>query len=88
MSLENFQMQSDGTVARLNLAISAYYTEASSSVDVSKLSLADLTLTKDESDLITKLNQFTVLGSANGLGSEFNTGKNFVKYNRNDPFNP
>lgn len=88
LSLDSFKMQSDGSVAKMELTISAYYTEASSTVDISKLSLADLTLSKDESDLITKLSGFTVLENVDDLESGFSTGKTFVKYNRTDPFTP
>lgn len=87
-SLQSFKMENDGDSVKMDLTISAYYVDTNSTIDISKLTLADLTMTKDESDLITELNQFTVLGSAGGLGSEFDTTKSFVKYNRPDPFNP
>ena len=88
LSLDSFQMTNSGDVTKIDLAVSAYYAEANSNFDVKNLTLADLTLTKGESDLITKLNQFTVLGNASNFGAEFNTTKSFVKYDRTDPFNP
>jgi Tfp pilus assembly protein PilO len=88
LSLDSFEMHNDGTVARMDLSISAYYAEDISTVDINKLTLADLTLTKDEADLITRLDQFTVLENANGLGTQFSTSSSFVKYNRADPFSP
>jgi len=88
LSLNNFDMRSDGNTATMDLTISAYYIKDNSSFDISKLTLADLTLTKDESDLIAKLSQFTVLEKAGDLQSGFNTNKGYVKYNRADPFNP
>jgi hypothetical protein len=88
MSLEKFKMTNSGDVTKMDLTISAYYIETNSNININNLSLTDLALTKDESDLIAKLNQFTVLGNTGSLGSEFNTTKSFVKYNRLDPFTP
>jgi len=88
MSLDSFDMKNDGSTVKMDLTISAYYIEDNSTFDVSKLTLADLTLTKDEADLITRLNQFTVLENSGGLEGEFSTGSAYVKYNRTDPFSP
>jgi hypothetical protein len=88
LSLDSFEMRNDSSAAKMTLTISANYIEADSTFDVNKLTLADLTLTKDESNLITKLSQFTMLGNAGGIESGFNTSKSYVKYNRTDPFNP
>jgi len=88
LSLDSFKIQSGGGSAKMDLTISAYYIDTNTAVEVTKLTLADLTLTKDESDLITRLNQFTVLGNAGSLESGFNTSKTYVKYNRTNPFSP
>jgi Tfp pilus assembly protein PilO len=86
LSLDNFDMKNDGTVAKMDLTISAYYVEDVSTIDINKLTLADLTLTKDEADLITRLDQFTVLEKSGVFGAEFSTSSGYVKYNRVDPF--
>ena len=88
LSLDNFDMKRESGVTKMDLSISAYYIEDSSSFDVNKLTLADLTMTKDEADLITRLDQFTVLENAGELGSEFSTSSGYIKYDRTDPFSP
>ena len=85
LALQNFDMQNLGAMSKISLTIDAYYIDDNATFDISKLTLADLTLTKVESDLLARLNTFTVLDSA-GLDSEFDTTKKFVKYDRVDPF--
>lgn len=88
LSLDSFKMTSDGSVAKIDLAVSAYYAQTNMNIDITKLTLTDLTPTKEESDLLARLNQFTVLGNTNDFGPGFDTTKSYVKYNRADPFNP
>jgi hypothetical protein len=88
LSLSSFKMKTTGDTAAIDLNISAYYITDTSTFDISKLTLADLTMSSAESAVITKLGQFTVLEDISNIESGFNTNKEYVKYNRSDPFNP
>lgn len=86
LALQSFGMQKMGEIAKLDLTVAAYYLDDNSKFDINKLTLNDLKLKKEESDLLARLNTFTVMDSA-GIDSEFDTTKQYVKYERNDPFN-
>ena len=55
-------------------------------VKVANLTLADLTLTKDEVATLNTLSTFKLRSDATSLLST-ESAKAFVPYNRNDPFN-
>ena len=84
LSIDDFKMQSDTQAVKLNLTISAYYIGTNIKVDPEKISLADLALTKEESELLVTLNSFTKWD--NQQNNAVLTPKNFVNYDRTDPF--
>lgn len=86
MSLTKFEMKKSGTSVELDLTISAYYSPEVNNVDISKLSLADLTLTNDEGNLVSKIGQFKTVENLNLVGGQLKLDQNFVQYNRTDPF--
>lgn len=68
----------------LKMSISSYYVAENLESDPEKLTLNDLKLTKEESDLLVKISQFDKSSALEGLdGLE---GGTFVEYNRVDPF--
>jgi hypothetical protein len=81
-------MKTSGDTATIDLNISAYYIIDTATFDVNNLTLADLTMTTAESEVMTKLSQFTVLEDISTIESGFNTSKEYVKYERTDPFSP
>lgn len=88
LSLGSFKMKTSGEIASIDLIASAYYITDNSTFDINKLSLADLTMTATEAEVINKLNQFTVLENVSDIESGFNLSKEYVKYERTNPFNP
>jgi hypothetical protein len=88
LTLNGFKMTTQGTLVKLDLQISASYIQDSAKFDINKLTLADLTLKKEETDLIATLNQFTILEDMGSLESQTNTQAEFKKYDRTDPFSP
>lgn len=87
LSLDSFKMQSDGDTVKLDLQISAYYIEGDFKVDINRLSLADLALSKEESAVLTKLGEFTAWGNSAG-GATPSLERSYTNYNRSDPFIP
>ena len=86
LSIENFEMATvDTDNVGMNITVSASYVGNIGKININKLSLTDLTLKQDESELITKLSQdFALVTSNTSTGS---TEKQFVDYGRTDPFN-
>ncbi len=88
LSLDTLKMKNTSGISKLEMTISAYYIEDKTKFEIDKLTLNDLTLKKEESEILLKLSQFTVLEDLAGLESQIDTSKEFVKYERSDPFNP
>ncbi|MCX6726606.1 MAG: hypothetical protein NTY75_02195 [Candidatus Shapirobacteria bacterium] len=86
MSLTRFEIKKSGTVVELDLTISAYYSAAMAEVDVNKLTLSDLTLNKDEADLIAKIGQFKPIENMQMVEGKLKLDQTFVQYDRKDPF--
>ena len=81
MSIDNFEMRSSADGATIKLNISAYYMKDISNVKLENLSLADLTPSKEEMDLLMTIKGYSLINTNVG-GSE----GTFTKYNRSDPF--
>lgn len=81
MSISKFDMKSQGEVASIKLTVSAYYLRNITSLKLESLSLADLTPSQDEADLLSTISQYDTMsvGSSEAVGD-------FVKYERQDPF--
>jgi len=84
LSITSFKMSSLGALVKLDLEISAFYLEDSSLFDINKLTLADLTLKKEETDLVSNLSKFEILEKVEG--DEAAPKVEFIKYDRKDPF--
>jgi len=81
--INKFDINTSGTVAELNLDINSFYITKNPISDVTTLSLSDLTLNKDESDLLDKLSQFNKVSVDTNQNSGNGT---FTKYQRDNPF--
>jgi len=82
--IDNLETTKNSDYMTLKMSISSYYMANSFEFDYDKLSLADLKLTKEESDLLSKISGFdnsAVLG-----GIETFEGETFVEYDRSNPF--
>jgi hypothetical protein len=85
LSIDNFEMVIANNSVNLDLVISAFYLGNTTKSDINKISLADLTLKQDESDLVTRItNDFTIIQDSSTTITE---QKSFVKFDRSDPFN-
>ena len=82
--IDNMETTKQGAVSSLKMSISSYYMSDNLEANYEKLTLNDLKLTKEESDLLTKISEFDKSVSQEGLsGLEDGT---FVEYNRPMPF--
>lgn len=84
LSISSFKMTALGTLVKLDLEVAAFYLEDSSLFDINKLTLADLTLKKEETDLVTSLSSFEILEK--GESDEVEPKVEYKKYERKDPF--
>lgn len=84
LSINNFKMTTVGSMVKLELEISAFYLDDSALLDINKLTLADLTLKKEENDLITNISTFDVLENSDGDVNMMPV--EYKKYERKDPF--
>ncbi|MFA6007189.1 MAG: hypothetical protein WC784_00900 [Candidatus Shapirobacteria bacterium] len=81
MSIDDFKMSSNNIGATIKLSISAYYLKDISNLKLENLSLADLTPSQNELDLLTTIKDYSLANVGTGDSNAV-----FVKYNRNDPF--
>jgi hypothetical protein len=86
MSLTGFDVKKNGTTVELDLTISAYYSAEMTNIDIDKLTLADLTLNKEEGDLVAKIGQFKPVENMEMVEGKLKLDQNFVQYDRKDPF--
>lgn len=84
LSINSFKMSSLGSLVKLDLEIAAFYLDDNAAFDINKLTLADLTLKKEETDLVTSLATFEILEK--GEGDIAAPIPEFKKYERKDPF--
>lgn len=84
LSMDKFQLKMEQDSIQLDLILVSYYIPTQSVNDISKLTLADLTLSTDESNLIKKLSDFKKPFSTVGVGTTNKQG--FIKYVRPNPF--
>ncbi len=84
LSLDSFEMTNKSELSKIKMKISASYIDDSVKVNVEKLTLADLSLQKEESDLILELGKYTMIEKVDEL--KLDMQKQFVRYERNDPF--
>jgi len=88
LSLEGMEMQNSLYLTKMTMQISAYYIGDKMAVDINKLSLADLTLKKEESELLSTLGGYTLLEEVGQIEEEMGGVKEYIEYDRTDPFNP
>lgn len=80
MSIEKLKMNSTNGSSVVDLNVAAYYLKELSNLKIESLSLSDLTPSKQESELISTIMDFEIVGVENSQESEF------VKYERGNPF--
>jgi hypothetical protein len=85
LSIDSLELQSTGNVTKIDLKVSAYYLESSEKYDINKLTISDLTLKQEENDTINTLGEYTVMENMGDSDLKI-TGKEFKKYDRQDPF--
>lgn len=87
LSIDSFDMKSDGGVSRMEMKILAFYVESRSKIDINRLTLSELSLKKDESDLLSKIGEYTIWDSLSSSSNETKKEMEFRDYGRKDPFN-
>ena len=85
MSINKYEMSSktDG-ITTIKLAVYAYYMKEVTDFKLENISLADLTLSQAESDLLSTISEYSEL-DVKSIGGVGESGT-FVKYERVDPF--
>ena len=85
MSINKYEMSSKaGGITTIKLAVYAYYMKEVTNFKLENISLADLTLSQAEADLLSTIGEYSELDvkSIEGVGGS----GTFVKYDRIDPF--
>lgn len=80
--IDKFETEISGNLSNLSLVVSSYYVNDKTNMDTSNLTLDDLTLSKEESDLVKRISSFTKIES-NQSGSG---ASEFQQYQRENPF--
>ena len=75
---------SSGEITTIKLSVNAYYMKEVTNFKLENISLADLTLSQAEADLLSTISEYSELDvkSIEGVGES----GTFVKYDRVDPF--
>lgn len=83
LSIDQFKLSQTGLLAKLDLTVSTYFSNANTEVKVKNLTLTDLSMTSAEAATITNLASYTPLLNVN-IGET--SGEQFVRYDRSNPF--
>jgi len=86
LKLDDFEMKNITGVSTIQLGVNGFYISEKKMVESDKLSLADLTLNETESVLVSKLDEYEVLENISLIGGVITNQKEFVNYDRSDPF--
>lgn len=84
--VDSFDLKSSGDVAEVSLKISSFFVEDRGTVNINNVSLTDLTLKKEELDVLTKLGQFNIDSKVLEIQAGEKVKKELVKYVRENPF--
>jgi Tfp pilus assembly protein PilO len=88
LSVNKFDMKNKGdSSTEIDLQVSAYYVGDNVELNLANLSLADLTLSKEESGVVSKISGFEKIAGIDNLLNTDGSAKKFVKYDRTSPFN-
>lgn len=82
--IDNLNTTKQGAISTLKMSISSYYVDDNMEANYEKLTLSDLKLTKEESDLLTKISEFDKSVSEEELNG-LEEGE-FIEYDRANPF--
>lgn len=82
--IDKFETKTIDSLTELNLTISSYYINNDTNLNTNNLSLSDLTLTSEESDLLKKLTDFNKVELSSP--SEGTESTSYKEYNRENPF--
>jgi hypothetical protein len=85
LEIQNFDMKAEGETAKIDLGVASFYVSAKNEIKATSLTLTDLTMSKEESDLLATIRSFETVGTVTGIESG---AKEFVKYDRPNPFSP
>lgn len=86
LSIDTFSMSVIRDLVVLDLTLSSAYIESKLEVNPNKLSLAELTMTKTEADLLLRLSdEFTVVENLD-MAEAMLKGQGYQKYSRKNPF--
>jgi len=84
LSIDDFKMNNSGEVSTIKMSISAYYLPNWNQAKLESLSIADLTPSKEESDVLTTISEYKYYGASEAqLGG---TDSKFNDFGRIDPF--
>ncbi|HOZ80942.1 MAG TPA: GspMb/PilO family protein [Candidatus Woesebacteria bacterium] len=87
LSVDDFKIKSNNSnTIEMEMTLSAFYIENKDVLANEKLTLAELTMKKEESEVINKLSNFTMMENISAIEGSFETKKDFTKFERNDPF--
>lgn len=88
LALDSLDLKSQGESVNLTIRVSAYYIEDKAKFTLEKLNLADLILKKEESEVLKTLGDYSVTTEAGDIEGQLTGSKEYIKYDRKDPFSP
>jgi hypothetical protein len=87
MFIDKLNIVAKQNVSELTMTVSSYYVDNNQTLASESLSINDLIPTKEENDLLSKISQFNRDdGLTKSLSEQGSEGKDYVEYNRDDPF--
>lgn len=85
--IDKFDLKTTEGVSEIDMTVSSYYIKGNLVNNIANLSLSDLTLKKDESAVLSTISEFQKSEQTQNVGSEGQgVEKNYVKFNRENPF--
>ncbi len=84
LSIGKMDFKSDYTVGTISMTVTSYFSTDKTDIKIASLTINDLTLSAEESELIKNISQYSKIDNAGGAGLIDSQG--FNDYNRNNPF--
>ncbi|MFA4827110.1 MAG: hypothetical protein WC596_02530 [Candidatus Shapirobacteria bacterium] len=85
LEIQNFDMKAEGETVMISLGVASFYVSTKAEATATSLTLTDLMMSQKESELLSTIRSFETVGTVTGIESGT---KEFVKYDRTNPFNP
>ena len=86
LSIGKMDIKNEGQLSTIKMSISSYFSTEKTDVKIASVSIADLTLSQKENELIESISKYSKIEGVNASDTGLIRKKDFTKYDRPNPF--